>query len=251
MASEKTDAIVLRVVNWSETSCIVTLLTHDFGIISGLAKGARRLKSPFESAIDLLALCRIVFIPKVGDVLDLLTEAKLIRRFRSSQQSLLSLYCGYYVAELITATVHSGQPLQELFDITDLTLRELDEGKSPFDLTLRFEMQLLRILGHSPSLELCATCGETLPVEPFANFGLASGGLVCRNCLAGQSQLFKLRRASIETMIQASQPIEATPTMPSLTSENRYEIRRTIQRYLSFHIDRKLQLHDLLEDLAR
>ena len=101
MASEKTDAIVLRVVNWSETSCIVTLLTRDFGLISGLAKGARRLKSPFESALYLLALCRIVFIPKAGDVLDLLTEAKLVRRFRPHERDLICLYSGYYVAELL------------------------------------------------------------------------------------------------------------------------------------------------------
>ncbi len=39
MASEKSDAIVLKVVAWSETSSIVTLLTRDFGRISAVAKG--------------------------------------------------------------------------------------------------------------------------------------------------------------------------------------------------------------------
>src|SRR5690606_28430132 len=81
MSSEKTDAIVIRLVEFSESSAVVTLFTRDFGKISGLAKGARRPKSAFESALDLLAVCRIVFLHKSSDALDLLTEAKLERRF--------------------------------------------------------------------------------------------------------------------------------------------------------------------------
>src|SRR5688500_238043 len=102
VSSEKSMAIVLRVVEFSETSIIVTLFTDSFGKLSALAKGARRPKSPFEAALDLLAVCRIVFIHKSTDALDLLTEAKLERRFRSATRDLSRLYAGFYVAELLT-----------------------------------------------------------------------------------------------------------------------------------------------------
>ena len=82
MPAEKATALVLRVVEWSETSSIVTLLTREFGKVRGLAKGARRPKGPFESALDLLSSCQVVFLRKSSDALDLLTEAKLQRRFR-------------------------------------------------------------------------------------------------------------------------------------------------------------------------
>ena len=71
MASEKTEGIVLRVVDFSETSCIVTWMTRDFGKITTMAKGARRPKSSFEAAIDVLAICRIVFIHKTTEAMDL------------------------------------------------------------------------------------------------------------------------------------------------------------------------------------
>lgn len=74
MSLEKTDAIVLKTVEWSETSLVVTLFTKDFGKISAIAKGARRLKSPFESALDLLSLSSVVFLKKSGESLDLLTK---------------------------------------------------------------------------------------------------------------------------------------------------------------------------------
>ncbi len=85
MAAEKTLALVLRAVEFSETSSVVTLFTRDFGKIRGLAKGARRPKGPFESALDLLSLCRLVFLRKSSEALDLLTEAKLERRFSAGE----------------------------------------------------------------------------------------------------------------------------------------------------------------------
>ena len=119
MAAEQTDALVLRVFPWSETSCIASVYTRNFGKLSVLAKGARRPKSPFEAALDLLSICRVVFIPKSGDALDLLTEAKLLRRFRAGAADLLRLYSGYYVAELLDRLTDKGDEQPELFAFVD------------------------------------------------------------------------------------------------------------------------------------
>ena len=75
MSSEKASALVLRVTDFSETSLVVSLFTREFGKIGAMAKGARRLKNPFESALDVLAHCRIVFLHKSSEALDLVTEA--------------------------------------------------------------------------------------------------------------------------------------------------------------------------------
>ena len=134
MSSEKTTALVIRLVDFSESSCVVTLFTRDFGKISGLAKGARRPKSAFESALDLLAVCRIVFLHKSSDTLDLLTEAKLERRFRSATRDLSRLYAGYYIAELLNDLTDHGDPHPELFDAADAALQALDaDGQSDGD----------------------------------------------------------------------------------------------------------------------
>ena len=100
MAAEKTTGIVLRVIAFSETSCIVTMMTRDFGKITTLAKGARRPKSPFEAALDVLAICRIVFLDKSSGAMGLLTEAKLERRFRSASASLTRLYAGLSIIHI-------------------------------------------------------------------------------------------------------------------------------------------------------
>src|SRR6266446_6482465 len=101
MAAEKALALVLRTTDWSETSRIATLWTREFGKVRVLAKGGRRLKSNFENALDLLTLCRIVFLRKSSGGLDLLTEARVEERFPRLRADLQALYSAYYVAELL------------------------------------------------------------------------------------------------------------------------------------------------------
>ena len=192
-STEKSDAIVLRVVDFSETSCIVTLFTRDFGKIGGLAKGARRRKSPFEAALDLLSICRIVFIHKSSDVLDLLTEAKLERRFRSGQTDLTRLYAGYYVVELLAALTDEGDPQADLYDLTVKTIETIDSDKPYLAELLRFELRTLSILGHQPSLHDCVNCGR--PIDDKGNsvsFGLIAGGVLCESCRAGHRSVIRI-----------------------------------------------------------
>ena len=51
LAAEKALALVLRTTDWSDTSHIATLWTRELGKVRVLAKGGRRLKSSFESAL--------------------------------------------------------------------------------------------------------------------------------------------------------------------------------------------------------
>ena len=193
MSVEKSNAIVLRVTDFSETSCVVTLLTRDFGKITALAKGARRRKSPFEAAIDVLAICRIVFLHKSSNAMDLLTEAKLERRFRSASSDLNRLYSAYYVIELLRNLTEENDPHPELFDaairtIVALDEKDLDSQDVKLEL-LGFEIDALRLLGHMPMLDRCVGCGRERTTEDRVSFGLNSGGIVCRRCRPGKSNL--------------------------------------------------------------
>ena len=169
MATEKTQAIVLRLVEFSESSFVATLFTEDFGKVGALAKGARRPKGPFEGALDLLALVRIVLIRKSSDSLDLMTEAKLQRRFRSSERDLARLYAGYYVAELLSELTEPGDPHRELFRAADATLVALDQDAPVLETTLKFELAALHEVGHLPSLDQCVVCGAEVTMTVAAD----------------------------------------------------------------------------------
>src|SRR5207247_7290822 len=96
-SAEKAHALGLQTTDWSETSRIATLWTREFGKIRALAKGGRRLRSNFESALDLLTVCSIVFLRKSSGGLDLLTEAQVVQRFGQLRTELTALYAAHYI----------------------------------------------------------------------------------------------------------------------------------------------------------
>jgi DNA repair protein RecO (recombination protein O) len=246
MSSEKSAAIVIRAVDFSETSLVVTLFTREFGKIGALAKGGRRLKSPFESALDLLALCRIVFLHKTSDTLDLLTEAKLLRRFRPPGKNLLNLYAGYYVAELLDDLTEANDPHPRLFDLADETLAALAAGEPAARRTIRFELGMLRLLGLLPSLDDCAECGNRVSAAGRIAFGLIDGGVLCPACRAGKAGVVSVHAGVLRSMAQladaegnAWQRLEIDPRALG-------ELRGVLNSYLVHLLGKKPKMHEYL-----
>lgn len=242
MSSEKSTAIVVRVTEFSESSVVVTLFTRDWGKISALAKGARRPKSSFDSAIDLLSVCRIVFLHKSSGALDLLTEAKLERRFRACTRDLSRLYAGYYVAELLNKLTDEGDPYPEAFDCADATLLQLDRGSTTVTTLLRFELTLLRLLGHLPSLAECVGCGKVVERGKRVAFGLLAGGVLCARCRPGKRQVVSVSAEGIELM----QCIVSTqPTSDKLIATVG-EVRGLVAAYISNLLGQRPLMHQYL-----
>ena len=201
MEPEKTQAIVLRVVDFSETSCVVTLMTRSLGKITGLAKGARRPKGPFENALDLLAVCNVVLIHKKSEAMDLLTEAKLERRFRSSLTDLNRLYVGYYIAELLRLLTDEADPHPEIYDFAIKTLTRVDQGTSLSQAVIQFELFLLESLGHLPMLTRCVGCGRDKTTLGRVKFALNDGGVLCDACRPGKTNVVSLSGDAFELLL--------------------------------------------------
>ena len=100
---------MIRLADFSNTSRVVTFFTRDFGKISTIAKGGKRLKGPFDTGLDLLSESDLVFLRKSGTALDILTEARLKHRFRPNSANIGSFYAGCYVADLLNTGSHRIQ----------------------------------------------------------------------------------------------------------------------------------------------
>ncbi len=179
--AEKTQGIVIRQVDFSETSKIVTFFTRDFGKLGALAKGAKRLKGPFEGALDLLTTSDIVFLPKSQDALSLLTEARLIRRFRPGDHDLNRLYVGYYLAELLDGLTQERDPNPSLFDLAVDTLHLISQTADLRKVLIVFELELLNQIGLLPILDQCQ-CGIPINSKTAYTYWVSQGVLLCPDC---------------------------------------------------------------------
>ncbi|TWT76432.1 DNA repair protein RecO [Planctomycetes bacterium CA13] len=245
MSAEQSVAIVLRTIEFSETSLVVTLFSREFGKLSGIAKGARRPKGPFEGSLDLLSVCRVVVHRKSSDALDLLTEAKLHRRFRGAERSLDRVYAGYYLAEILQLSTDDHDPHCDVYDLTIATLNQIDGTGDVGSAVLYFEAQLLRLLGHAPGIDRCTDCGgEVESTGPRIPFALVTGGIVCRNCAVRQTSVISVRRTVLEELRRIISP----NTEPqSLIAARVYgELRAVMSRYIQSVVGKVPRTQSLL-----
>jgi DNA repair protein RecO (recombination protein O) len=251
MTAVQTEALVLRLYPWSESSCVANLFTREFGKQGVLAKGAWRPRSPFEGALDLLSICRVVFLPKAGDALGVLTEAKLTERYSMGRRDLLRLYCGYYVSELLDRFTEKGDPLPELYDLATATLASLsDAGSEPRACILRWELQLLRLVGHAPTLDRCAQCGTMIASDATVPFAPLVGGVVCANCAAGLRPLIQIPPAARQELLRFSEPDWQEISTNEYTMSGRAAIRGALERTIMALLDRRLNLTYFLQELG-
>ncbi len=205
MAMEKATALVLRTSDWSESSRICTLWTRELGKVRALARGGRRLRSSFESSLDLLTVCSIVLIRKSSGSLDLLTEAQVVRRFARLQSDLGALYAAYYVAELLGDWTEENDPHPALFDEVVATLAELEGGPGLGPRILRFELVFLGELGYRPVLERCAEC-EGAVAGGQLTFSSAAGGVLCPRCAGAHREARPLSAAAWQVLRHLARP---------------------------------------------
>ena len=217
MSAEKSLAIVIRRIEFSESSYVATLFTETHGKITGLAKGARRTKSAFENALDLLAISRVVFLTKSSGAMELLTEAKLERRFHAAESDDLRLFAGYYVAELLSALTDERDPHPELFRTTLRTVLAIDGSGDVGKEVLQFELAILKNLGQMPALEACVECGRSInSAANRVSFGQLAGGVLCPSCRPGHRHVASLSRQAISRLAELARELNDEPTAPAL-----------------------------------
>ncbi len=252
MPIQKTAAVVLNTYPYSDGSLVAHLLTRRFGRMSVLAKGARRPKSRLYTQLDRLYVVDVVLYMKPDRAMQTLSDAALEAHHPELRTSLVRFYTAQYASELVAAGTTEGHPNPKLFDRFVAGLSEcarLPIPRLPL-WVLHFEAACLAALGLSPALDRCIACKRPNPYRGAATFSVAAGGLLCRSCQAEGSvprPMVELSAAALRAWRTLSCS-PGTPEAEALLAEDELprgallELRRVLDRFLPYHLERGLRL---------
>ena len=240
MFSEKTDAIVIRQTDFSETSRVVTFFTREAGKLGMMAKGGRRRKNPFDDSLDLLAESSIVYLRKSSGALQILTEASLKNRFRPDARELRPLYAGYYIAELLDSLTEEDDPHPELYDAARTALGRLQSPNARvMRILARFETQLLRRLGHLPSFSECLKCSQQIDAErPYVHW-VSQGGVLCDDCRSDAYRQADIESGTLLLMQDLAEAPEEQLGRVKVTERQLQEVRQILDSAIAFLLERR------------
>ena len=161
MDTERTEAIVLRRQPVTETSLIVTWFTRDFGKLKTMAKGARRLKGPFQGRIDLFYRDEIAWLRSKRSALHLLVDCFLENAHAPLRGSVATLTAASYAAELVELATEMEDPNPKVFELLETVLTALEQGRND-GVLIWFELQLLTVCGWGPPWDTGSGAGRIL-----------------------------------------------------------------------------------------
>jgi DNA repair protein RecO (recombination protein O) len=174
-------AIVLRSINLSETDKLVTFMTHRFGKVKCVAKGARKIKSRSHAALLPLSHLNLIYFGKEQQTLYRLSHSDIVESFQDLREDFDKLYTAVYFAELVDAMVPEADREPGIFDLLldSLTALKQDTGRHP--LLSMFELRLLAHAGYRPELGKCVYC-RTAAQNGWMGFTFQHRGIVCDPC---------------------------------------------------------------------
>jgi DNA repair protein RecO (recombination protein O) len=174
----KDEAIVLRELDWSETSQVVVLLSREHGKVRGLAKGSKR-QSPshlerFSGGFELLTRGQVVATTR-PTALATVTEWDLHADRFALRHDWRAQRVALYGASVAEAMLAEEDPHPTAFDALD---QFLDQAAGERDAALlRYQWALLVTTGFVPELKADVRSGEALNGARGLSFDARAGGL--------------------------------------------------------------------------
>jgi DNA repair protein RecO (recombination protein O) len=178
-----TDAIVLHAFDYLESSRIIRLLTREAGVQSALARGARKSRGRYGTALDLFAEGSAQLYIKPNRELHNLSGFEISRSRGGLAEDVGRFTAASTVAEL--ALRFAGEEANEqLYETVSDALDRI--VISPPERTIEDGLaacwRVVSVLGFTPELSSCALCHTPLRDADDATFSHASGGIVCPSC---------------------------------------------------------------------
>ncbi len=242
-------AVVLRWRAYGDSDKIATLLSEDFGKLTGIAKGARNSRRRFPNSLEPLARVRVRFRQRPGAGLAFLESAELLAPTTPFAEPVRFAY-GSYLIELADRMTLEDEPARDRYALLAEALDELERGPATTAFLRAFELQLLSHAGFEPQLERCARCERAWRDDETAWLSLHHGTLACGPCRPMDEAPLEVAAALLARLERLkSQPLASARATPFAAMAA--EAALLTGRLLALHLARPLQSVKLIEQLAR
>lgn len=186
MALLSSEAIILQVFKYGDTSKILRLLTRTAGVQSVIAKGAANPKSKYGGVLEPFTEGVASFYAKENRDLHTLGSFELSRTRQALGADLVRFGGASLIAELV---MRAGieEPDAHLFGLVSNMLDRIAQAdrSASESVVLGEAWALIAQLGFAPALDECISCGREIAAEEDASFDYVAGGVRCTECSAG------------------------------------------------------------------
>lgn len=183
MGLVETEGLILKSYSLAEADKIVVLLTQNEGVIRGVAKGAKRLKSRFGGGLEPFSIVNITYFQKEERELVSISNIELVKSHFQSASDPHFLQKFSYLIDLLIEFAPPHDPNEKLYRMVKVCLETASENPKSLDgIALYFELWILRLGGYLPNWNNCRNCKTEINQTEATGLQI-NFHLFCKKCL--------------------------------------------------------------------
>jgi DNA repair protein RecO (recombination protein O) len=223
----------------SDSSKLATLITERYGLVSVVAKGARRPKSKYGAALEPITLIDCRYWHKDTRELQTITDVEIEDAYLPLKDDMRQMATACCMIEVARSQTAPGDVTATAFTLLVESLSDLNAAKSSqADKHLwRFMLRFLADSGYRPVLDTCLACG-TPPRGGKVFLSYADGGMLCSCTEPGERFGFSISPGALLVMrdLAASQAKDISRI--KLPAAQRREVEEAVLKFLAYHTGR-------------
>lgn len=240
MSLVETEALVLKSYGLSEADKIVVFLTQNEGVVRGVAKGAKRLKSRFGGSLEPFSVVQLSYFQKEERELVSINQVELIKSFfeKASEPEYFQKFA--YLIELLIEFAPPHDPNEKLYRMAKVCLDTASENPHYLEsVVVYFELWILRLGGYLPNWNVCDNCGRELELLEKASLQI-NFGLRCQICQKSRSDwLISAEERQIFNNVQKFSPDKFVRFAAGRDKSVR-DVSNTLKRIISSILGREI-----------
>lgn len=226
----KTESVVLRSVDYSESSLIATLYTKSQGIVPVIAKGARLPKSRFSAALTPGQVLETIYYFKPGRAVQTLSEVSYLQKLDSLRVDLHKMAISVTTLELIGQVVHEQEENSELFDWLVTLLNWINQSEEVTKQLFPYiQLRITELIGIG--IQLKNRAGSSVK-EGWLNI---ESGTISNE--SGGSDAVMLTESQYTFITDSLQSRKVSLVRKMMPLEELNDLIRYLDRYILYHID--------------
>lgn len=242
----RAEGLVIRSMDYGEGNKIITVFTKEFGKVSLMVRGAKKLRSRHAAVTQLFTYADFSYFKSSG--MGSLNGAEILDAFQPLREELFSSAYASYLAEMCDRMMGDADGSSYIFEQLKGAFQAIQDGKDKAIVAHVFELKMLNFAGYMPVLDACVSCGRG---DSDFSFSASMGGTVCSICRAQDTMSIQLSEGALKLLRLLSGLDVRRLGKIDVKDTTKAQLKQALKLYIDHYVGIKWKSRSVLDQLEK